>query len=176
MRSILVLAAALAFAQAAIAAPPPGAAAPAGPPPVPPKLFLAAGYSEPEIGGAACKVVNVAEAQCVAPAMTAGRYLVKAAGASTAQAPDAAQQLSIVAGDQVCTSTRSPDAKAPWAVGSKRTFYSACLFTLLTDTPIAITAVYVDAKATKDPAGPTLTVIRQPWSGALAGAPVSVSQ
>jgi hypothetical protein len=108
--------------------------------------------------------------------MTAGRYLVKAAATSTAQAPDAAQQLSIVAGDQICTSTRSPDVKTPWAVGAKRTFYAACLFTILTDTPLAITVVYVDAKATKEPAGPTLTVIRQPWSGALTGAPVAVNQ
>jgi hypothetical protein len=174
MRPILALAAALLFAARAAAAAPPPAASTA--PPVPPKLFAAAGYAEPEIGAAACKAVNASETQCAVPAMTAGRYLVKAAATSTAQAPDAAQQLSIIAGDQVCTSTRSPDVKAPWAVGAKRTFYAACLFTILTDTPIAITAVYVDAKATKDPAGPTLAVIRQPWSGALSGAPVSVNQ
>jgi hypothetical protein len=156
----------------AIAAPP----APPAAPPVPPKLFAAAGYSEPEIGGAACKAVNASETQCAVPAMTAGRYLVKVAATSTAQAPDAAQQLSIVAGDQVCTATRSPRVETPWAVGAKRTFYAACLFTILTDNPIAITAVYIDAKATKDPAGPQITVIRQPWSGALAGAPVAVNQ
>src|ERR1035438_2119492 len=91
MRPILAPAAAALFvAHAAAAAPPPDATAA---PPVPPKLFAAAGYAEPEIGGAACKAVNASESRCVAPAMTAGRYLVKAAATSTAQAPDAAQQL-----------------------------------------------------------------------------------
>src|SRR6202011_1331901 len=98
----------------------------AAPPPAPPKLFVAAGYAEPEIGGGARQAGNAAEGRCSVPAMTAGRYLVKAAATSTAQAPDAAQQLSIVAGDQICTSTRSPDVKAPWAVGTRRTFYAAC--------------------------------------------------
>ncbi|HEY2706785.1 MAG TPA: hypothetical protein VGI95_01920 [Caulobacteraceae bacterium] len=172
MRPALALAAALFVAPAASAAPP----AASTPPPVPPKLFTAAGYAEPEIAASACKSVNAAETQCAVPAMTAGRYLVRAAATSTAQAPDAAQQITLVAGDQICTATRSPDVKTPWAVGAKRTFYSACLFTILTDTPITITALYVDAKATKDPGGPQLTVSRQPWGGVISGNPISVTQ
>lgn len=174
MRTPLLAIAALALGGAAAAqtrTPPPPA-----PPPVLPKVFQMAGYSEPEIGGPACKVVNASEAQCAVPAMTAGRYLIRAAGASTAQAPDAAQELRIVVGDQICTAVRNPDVREPWAVGAKRTFYSGCLVIILTDTPIAITALYGDAKATKDPQGPQLTVIRQPWPGAFGGGPVPVNQ
>jgi hypothetical protein len=182
MRSLLIVFSALLAAGAAQAAPtkpspgPPPAAAPPAPPPVPPRVFQQAGYSEPEIGGAACKAVNAGEAQCIAPAMTAGVYLVQAIGTSTAQAAGAAQQLSIVAGDQSCTSTRAPDAKAPWAVGAKRSFSSGCVFTIVTDRPLALTVVYLDAKAAKDPAGPTITVTREPWAGVLNALPVSVKQ
>ena len=182
MRSLLIVSTLLAAGAAHAATPrpgpapaPPAAALPA-PPPVPPRVFQQAGYAEPDIGGAACKVVNAGEAQCVAPAMTAGVYLVQAAGTSTAQAADAAQQLSIVAGDQSCTSTRATDPKAPWAVGAKRTFASGCVFTIVTDRPLALTVVYLDAKATKDPAGPTITVTREPWAGVLNALPVSVKQ
>ena len=57
--------------------------APTGPPPPsPPRVFQQAGYAEPEIGAAACKAVNAGETQCAIPAMTAGVYLVQAAGAS----------------------------------------------------------------------------------------------
>ena len=176
MRSLLIVSMLLAAgaAQAAPTAPPPGPAP--SPPPAPPRVFQQAGYAEPEIGAAACKVVNAGEAQCVAPAMTAGVYLVQATGTSTAQAADAAQQLSIVAGDQSCTSTRGPDPKAPWAVGAKRTFASGCVFTVVTDRPLALTVVYLDAKATKDPAGPTITVTREPWAGVLNALPVTVKQ
>lgn len=175
MRSLLIVLTLLAAgaAQAAPAAPP---AAPSGPPPTPPRVFVQAGYAEPEIGAAACKAVNAGEAQCAVPAMTAGVYLVQATGTSTAQAPEAAQQLTIVAGDQSCSSTRSPDPKAPWAVGAKRTFASGCVFTIVTDRPLAVTVVYLDAKAVKDPGGPTVTVTREPWAGVLNALPVSVKQ
>jgi hypothetical protein len=181
MRALLIVSTLLAAGMAQAATPRPGppaaptTAAPA-PPPVPPRVFQQAGYAEPEIGGAACKVVNAGETQCVAPAMTAGVYLVQAAGTSTAQAADAAQQLSIVAGDQSCTSTRAADPKTPWAVGAKRTFASGCVFTIVTDRPLALTVVYLDAKATKDPAGPAMTVTREPWAGVLNALPVTVKQ
>jgi hypothetical protein len=170
MRSpILAIAAAL----AALAA----SAATAQPAPSPPRLFAAAGYSQPEIGPSACRPVNASETRCAVPAMTAGVYLVRASATSTAQAADAAQQITIVAGDQSCTSTRSPDPKAPWPVGAKRTLMSGCVFTLLTDTPLAIAVIYLDAKAEKDPKGPQVTVTRAPWTGVLGGAmPVSIKQ
>ena len=135
MRSLLIVSALLAASVAQAATPrpaPPPAPAPPAPPPVPPRVFQQAGYSEPDIGGAACKVVNAGETQCVAPPMTAGVYLVQATGTSTALTADAAQQLTIVAGDQSCSSTRTPDPKAPWAVGAKRTFAGACVFTIVT--------------------------------------------
>ncbi|MEJ0066766.1 MAG: hypothetical protein WDM85_16235 [Caulobacteraceae bacterium] len=174
MRSLLIVSTLL--ASGAAAAQPAPATPPAGPPPVPPRVFQQAGYAEPEIGAAACKAVNAGETQCVIPAMTAGVYLVQAAGTSTAQAADAAQQLTVVAGDQSCSSTRTPDPKAPWAAGAKRTFASGCVFTIVTDRPLLVTAIYLDAKAAKDPAGPTVTITREPWTGALNALPVSVKQ
>jgi hypothetical protein len=173
MRSLLIVPTLLATGAVARAAP---TAPPAGPPPTPPRVFQQAGYAEPEIGAAACKVINAGETQCIAPAMTAGVYLVQATGTSTAQAADAAQQLTIVAGDQSCSSTRTPDPKAPWAVGAKRAFASGCVFTIVTDQPLALTVVYLDAKAIKDPAGPAVIVTREPWAGVLNALPVSVKQ
>ncbi len=171
MRSVFVAAAVLLAAGPAWAQP-----ARATAPPVPPRVFQQAGYAEPEIGPAACKAVNAGETQCTTPAMTAGVYLVQAVGTSTAQAADAVQQLTIVAGDQSCTSTRSPDPKTPWAVGAKRSFAGGCVFTIVTDAPLTITVVYLDAKATKDPAGPQVSVTREPWTGALNALPISVKQ
>ena len=168
MRSPIFLAAALFTAGAAAAQPAPVVG--------PPKVFQQAGYAQPEIGPGSCKTVNAGETQCAVPAMTAGVYLVRADATSTAQAAGAVQQITLVAGDQSCTSTRSPDPKAPWAVGQKRTLRSACVFTILTDAPLAITAVYLDAKATKDPSGPVLAVTRAPWTGVLGAIPVSVKQ
>ena len=172
MRLLLLTAAALALSGAAAAQP---AAAPATPP-KPPRLFAQAGYGEPAIPASACKVANPAQVSCVIPAMTAGRYFARAAGASTATAADAVQQITIVAGDQHCTSTYAPDPKTPWAVGAKRTFYAGCVFTIVTDEPMTVTAVYLDSKATKDAAGPTLQVFPQAWTGALDGVPVSIKQ
>jgi hypothetical protein len=168
MRSMILILAALLVAGAATAQP----ASAVGPP----KVFQRAGYAQPEIGPAACKVINAAEAQCAVPAMTAGVYLVQAHATSTAQAEGAVQQITLVAGDQSCTSTRTPDSKAPWTAGTKRTLYSACLFTIVTDAPLTINAVYLDAKAVKDPAGPAVAVTREPWSGVLGAIPVSVKQ
>ena len=173
MRSLLTVSTLLLATGAA----PVAAAAPsAAPPPSPPRVFQQAGYSEPEIAAAACKAINAGETQCLVPAMTAGVYLVQATGTSTAQAADAAQQLTIVAADQSCSSTRTPDPKTPWPVGSKRAFASGCVFTIVTDRPLALTVVYLDAKAVKDPTGPTVTVTREPWAGVLNALPVSVKQ
>jgi hypothetical protein len=180
---IATAAAALVLAGAARATPaaePPPAPAPAStpapPPPTPPRLFVQAGYSEPAVPQSACKHVNAAETQCFIPAMTAGRYFLGAIGVSTAAAAGAEQRITLVAGDQHCTSTYEPDPKAPWVVGAKRSFYAGCMFTIVTDAPIAVTAVYFDAKATKDPVGPTLTVTPEAWTGALSAVPVTIKQ
>jgi hypothetical protein len=174
MRILLVSAPALVLAGAASAQP----AQPAAPavPPTPPRLFAQAGYSEPAIPASACKAVSAAQTTCAIPAMTAGRYFAKAAATSTATAAGAAQQITIVAGDQHCTATWSPDPKAPWAVGSRRTFVAGCVFSIVTDAPMSVTAVYLDEKAAKDAAGPTLSIVPQPWTGALSALPVSIKQ
>lgn len=178
MRPLVPTAAALAlaFAGAAFAQ---SAGAPPGPPATPPRLprvFVQAGYAEPAIPASACRVASASQASCQLPAMTAGRYFARAAATSTATAAGAAQQVTIVAGDQHCTATFSPDPKAPWAVGAKRTFYAGCVFTIVTDEPMPITAVYLDEKATKDTAGPTLAVYPQAWTGALNALPVAIKQ
>ncbi|HWF75744.1 MAG TPA: hypothetical protein VN694_01085 [Caulobacteraceae bacterium] len=177
MRLLVPTAAALLLAASAASAAP--AAPPAGPPPAPPslpRLFAQAGYALPQIPTSACKTVNAAEAACTLPAMTAGRYFARATATSTATAAGAAQQITIAAGDQHCTSTWSPDPKAPWAVGSKRTFYAGCVFTIVTDEPMTVAVVYLDEKATKDPAGPTLSIYPQAWTGALSALPVAIKQ
>ena len=150
-------------------------AAPAAPP-TPPRVFVQAGYTEPAVPESSCKHVNPAETQCVIPAMTAGRYFLGAIGVSTAVAAGAEQRITLIAGDQHCTSTYAADPHAPWAVGAQRKFYAGCMVTILTDTPLDVTAVYFDAKATKDPAGPTLTVTPEPWTGALNAVPVAIKQ
>ena len=96
-----------------------------------------------------------AETTCTLPAMTAGRYFVRAVATSTATAAGAAQQLTIVAGDQTAPAParrtrRRPGRSAPSAPSTR-----GCVFTIVTDEPMAVTVVYLDAKATKDPAGPT---------------------
>jgi hypothetical protein len=183
MRLLVSTAAALSLAAGAAAAAPRASAPPAQPaaepPPAPPslpRLFAQAGYALPQIPASACKAVNAAEAICTLPAMTAGRYFARAAATSTAAAAGAAQQITIAAGDQHCTSTWSPDPKAPWAVGAKRTFHAGCVFTIVTDQPMTVAVVYLDEKATKDPAGPTLSLYPQAWTGALSALPVAIKQ
>jgi hypothetical protein len=176
---LLVSTTALLLVASAAAAAPAAPPAPAGPPPAPPSLprmFTQAGYALAQVPASACKPVSAAEAACTLPAMTAGRYFVRAAATSTATAAGAAQQVTIAAGDQHCTATWSPDAKAPWAVGAKRTFYSGCVFTIVTDEPMTVTALYFDEKATKDPAGPSLSIYPQTWTGALSALPVAIKQ
>ena len=178
-----ILAAAVVIAGGASAAvprtAPTSATAPAATPAAPPRLprlFAQAGYAEPAIPPSACRVVNAAETTCTLPAMTAGRYFARVTAASTATAAGAAQQIIIAAGDEHCTSTYAPDPKAPWAVGVKHSLSAGCVFTILTDEPMTVTAVYRDQNATKDPAGPTLSIYPQAWAGALSGLPVEMRQ
>lgn len=161
-------------ARAPAAAAPP-ASAPAAPPRLP-RIFAQAGYAEPAIPSSACRVVNTGEATCTLPAMTAGRYFARVTAASTATAAGAAQQITIVAGDQHCTSTYAPDPQRPWAVGARRAFDAGCVFTILTDEPMTVTVAYFDKNATKDPAGPSLALYPQAWAGALSGTPVEIRQ
>jgi hypothetical protein len=156
--------------------PAPSAPRPPPPPPAPPRVFALAGYAEPPIGPAACHAVNAGETRCAIPAMTAGSYLVRATGVSTATAARAAQQLVIAVGDQSCSSVRRPESQAPWAVGARRSFNAACLFTVVTDAPLAVDVAYLDDKATKDPAGPSVVITPEPWSGAIEALPVRVPQ
>ena len=78
----------------------PTAPAPPAAPLGPPRAYQ--GYAQPEITPAYCRVVNANQTTCTLPAMTAGRYMVKATGTSTAQGAGAMQQLTIVVGNRAC--------------------------------------------------------------------------
>jgi len=179
MRSLAFAAALLiasAVAAAAQTSPTKPGSPPEGPPPSPPKVFLAEGYSQPDITPGFCKNIDASRTACTIPGMTAGTYFAEAVGTSTATADGAVQQLTIAGGAQACTTRRGDDPKAAWAVGSARSLRAGCLFTVVTDSPMTIVAVYLDGKATKDAKGPVLSIRRMPWDGALSAMSVSVKQ
>ncbi|HZC16395.1 MAG TPA: hypothetical protein VE309_06525 [Caulobacteraceae bacterium] len=121
------------------------------------------GYGHPAIGPADCRVLNPNQAQCVIPAKTAGRYLIDAAGTSTATGAGALQSIVIGVPTWQCAQATN---HAPWSSGS-RTFHVQCVVSVLTDEPLAVNMTYRDANATKDPAGPVLRLAAVPWNGVL---------
>lgn len=163
-------------AQTPPARPAAPAAAPAAPtaPLGPPRAFQ--GYAQPDITPTYCRVTNPGLTTCTIPAMTAGRYLVKASGTSTATGAGAVQQLTVVVGNRVCgPATRQPSAQTPWSQGAK-TIRLNCEVLVLTDRPLSVSAVYADEKATKSPTGPSLVLERLPWEGVLDLAPAPTPQ
>jgi hypothetical protein len=148
---------------AAVLANPVSAQAPAQPADVP--MAGMDGYSHPDIGPDQCKTVNASQAQCVIPAKSAGRYLIVAAGTSTANAEGATQTIQI--GGVGWTCGQAAVLKTPWSSG-KRTFARTCVVTVLSDNPVPVVVVYGDTNATKDPKGPTLALRRIPWDGVIS--------
>jgi hypothetical protein len=121
------------------------------------------GFGHPAIGPDGCKVINPSQAQCVIPARTAGRYVIDAAGTSTATAAGAVQSIVIGGPTWQCAQATN---KAPWATGA-RTFRVECVVNVLTDQPLAVNVLYRDANAAKDPKGPVLTVTPIAWNGVV---------
>ena len=119
------------------------------------------GYGHPAVGPGDCRVINPGQAQCVIPAKTAGRYLIDAAGTSTATAAGAIQSIVIGGPTWQCAQATN---KAPWSTGP-RTFHLQCVVNVLTDAPLAVNVLYRDANATKDPRGPVLTLQPIAWNG-----------
>ena len=151
--------------------PPPAtttAAAPVPPAPFgPPRAFQ--GYGQPEITTVYCRTVNTGQTTCTLPAMTAGRYLVKATGTSTSTADGAGQKLAVLVGARNCgIAERRPSAQAPWAKGVTKTLRLNCEIVVLSDRPLPITAIYSDDQATKATPGPTLVIERLAWEGVLS--------
>jgi hypothetical protein len=156
---------------------PPAAKVPALPPlPLgPPRAF--AGYTQPEIGAAACRVVSQTRTVCTIPAMTAGRYRITAVGSATATAAalapaakgeGAAQALQVDIGQRVCgRADRRATKESVWTTGAQ-SLMAVCEVTILTDRALDIAAVTGVANAAPDPKGPTLKVERLPWDGVLA--------
>jgi hypothetical protein len=130
-------------------------------PPALPKLLSA--YSQPEITPGLCRNVNPGQTDCIIPAMSAGHYIIHAAGTSTSQGADAKQQLVIVAGTRVCGNATNTNA---WPTGA-RTFKLDCDVTVITDKPLTLSVRYGDFHATKDPKGPLMSVERAGWEGVL---------
>ena len=152
-------------APAKSATPPVAAAAPALPVGPLPRGFYS--YLQPTIAPSACRTVSPAEVQCQIPAMTAGRYLIEAAGTSTSQGADAMQALEIDIGTRQCGVGKN---SAAWPSGA-RTFRLACETVLMTDTPLTVRVLYADQKATKDPKGPVVSIQPLPWNGVLSAQP-----
>jgi hypothetical protein len=149
---------------------PPAAPAPAASLPPLPRAF--AGYAQPAIPPASCRVVSAGEVDCQMPGMIAGRYVVETAGTSTAQAAGAVQVLQIVVADQVCGVGRTTSA---WSSGA-RTFRFDCAVTLLSDRPVVVKVLYADEKAVKDPKGPVVKIEPLAWNGVLGALPFAPKQ
>jgi hypothetical protein len=118
------------------------------------------GYSQPEI--TQCAAAGPLHSSCTVPAMTAGRYVILARASATATGAPAVQALSISLGGQPCASVRSN----PFT-GTKGVPPLFCQVTLLTDTPLTITADFAVENATPDPAGPRMVIRRAPWNGVI---------
>jgi hypothetical protein len=157
MKTLILAAAGLLAAGAAAAQP---AAAP-----VLPRAFD--GYSQPDITPGLCRNVSPQETQCIIPQSTAGLYQITATGTSTATAAGAIQKVVINVGGLNCMQAQT-GANAGWAAGSKKTLSASCTANVLTDQTLTVSALYFDQGATKDPKGPTLSIKRLPWPGALS--------
>ena len=156
MRTLVIATVAtLGFAAAALAQS-------AASPPVLPKL-LAGSYAPPEITPGLCRNVNPGQTDCIIPAMSAGHYIIHAAGTSTSGGADAKQQIIILAGARVCGNATNTNA---WPSGA-RTFKLDCDITVITDKPLTLSVRYGDFHATKDPKGPLMSVERASWEGVL---------
>jgi len=121
------------------------------------------GYDQPALGAEACHVANPGAALCTIPAKTSGRYLVVAAGTSTANGAKPAQAIAIGGDGFVCA--RATDTNA-WTSGP-RTLRVECTITVLTDRPLEVRVNYQDKDATKDPKGPKIGIQRLPWAGVV---------
>jgi hypothetical protein len=149
-----------------------GRAADNGPPPSLPKIFQAAGYSQPDITPGLCQNLSPTKTQCTIPQMTAGDYLIQASGTSTAASDGAVQAIDIRLGNAECNrgqSKNTGEGSKPWTSGPQ-TIRIACVIQVVSDDALTITTNYTDEKATKDPRGPTLSLRRLPWNPYLSAA------
>jgi hypothetical protein len=167
---ILATAAALSLLTAGAVHAQPARAAESGPPPAPPKVFQAAGYSQPDITPGLCQNLSPTKTQCTIPQMTAGRYLIQASGTSTASSDGAVQAINIKLGQATCAQAQSKntgEGTKPWTSGPQ-TIRLACVIQVISDDALPVQVNYEDQKAIKDPKGPTLSFRRLPWDPYLA--------
>lgn len=95
--------------------------------------------------------------------MTAGRYVIRAAGSSMAIGAKPRQQLTLVVDNRNCAQTLDVTG---WS-GAARTIRAACEITVLSDAPTVVSIVYADLQALKAAGGPQVTIERLRWGGVL---------
>lgn len=122
------------------------------------------GYSEPEI--TQCQTSGPLMRECTVPAMTAGRYLIRAAGNATSTGANATQALQIKLGGAPCATTNP----APFT--GKQGLAIGCVVSFLTDHPIVVSVVYATQNGTPDAKGPQLVLTRLPWNGVVEATPI----
>jgi hypothetical protein len=101
--------------------------------------------------------------------MTAGRYVIRAAGNATSTGANATQALQIKLGGAPCATTNP----APFT--GKQGMAIGCVVTFLTDKPIVVSVVYAVQNGTPDAKGPQMVLTRLPWNGVLEAAPFKVN-
>jgi hypothetical protein len=151
------------FAALALAALASAAASPPTPPDTPLGAFP--DYGHPEVTVANCRSHDPGRTECFIPAKTAGRYVVEAAGTSTATGPGATQSL-VLGGPGWSCNQPITTKKGEWSSGP-RTLRIGCVVTVLADAPVPVIAAYADTNATKDPKGPVVLIRRIAWDGVL---------
>ena len=135
----------------------------AAPPPITlPQAYSA--YSEPEI--AECQTAGPLMRECTVPAMTAGRYLIRAAANATSTGANATQALQIKLAGAPCATTNP----APFT--GKQGLAIGCVVSFLTDKPIVVSVVFSVQNGTPDAKGPQLVLTRLPWNGVLEATPI----
>jgi hypothetical protein len=121
------------------------------------------GYSQPEIKD--CKTIDATKRVCNVPGMTAGRYVIGAAGTATSKGANPIQALQIRVGATPCSTGQAK-------VTDGRSIAVKCGVMILTDQPLTITADYAVKDATADAKGPQIAIERVPWNGVLNAEPL----
>lgn len=130
----------------------------------PPAVF--GGYTHAVLNADACNVSGPGQTICILPPKTMGRYLITAAGTSTANGPDATQVIAIAGPGWACSQPVSTK-KGQWTTPGPRILIARCVITVLSDDPVKIVVSFggADSKLAAD--GPKVILQPVPWNGIL---------
>lgn len=154
----------MSFAALALAALAAAGANPQTLPQNPPAVF--GDYNHPEVSPDACKATGPGQTVCFLPPKTMGRYLITAAGASTASGPDATQAIAIGGPGWACGQPAGTK-KGDWTAPGPRVMVARCVISVLSDDPVKIVVSFGGADAKLAPDGPKVTLQPIPWDGVL---------